>query len=194
MNVGTKSLLWGVHQVVWHPITVALAWRQIEGRWPNWWQSVAIVLHDVGYWGCPNMDGEEGRQHPVRGAEITANVVQTLYATAMRLRYPIQVRVNEAFAHECFIQSMLLRSKAYKLALGHSRFFAEKERIQVSKLFRPDKLCVRFDPPWFYLLRARLSGELAEYVNNSTLGGDTGHAWYQNYRYYVNKKFGGRCE
>lgn len=33
--VGTKSLLYGVYQFALHPFFVALAWRQIYGRWPR---------------------------------------------------------------------------------------------------------------------------------------------------------------
>lgn len=68
MNVGTKSLLFGVHQVVLHPIFVAIAWRRLYGRWPNWREAVCILVHDWGYWGCPNMDGPEGERHPEFGA------------------------------------------------------------------------------------------------------------------------------
>ncbi len=30
----------------------------------------AFFLHDIGYWGKPNMDGEEGRTHPELGAKV----------------------------------------------------------------------------------------------------------------------------
>lgn len=70
MNVGTKSLLFGVHQIVLHPIFVAMAWRRLYGRWPNWREAICIVVHDWGYWGCPNMDGQEGQRHPVLGGRI----------------------------------------------------------------------------------------------------------------------------
>lgn len=71
MTTRTKSLLFGVHQFLIHPISVALAWRNIYGRWPRraavW---VAFVVHDWGYWGCPDMDGERGKRHPVLGARL----------------------------------------------------------------------------------------------------------------------------
>ena len=195
MKLGTRSVLFGVHQFIWHPLTVAAAWRQVEGRWPSWWEWIAIFAHDIGYIGCTDMDGESGRRHPVKGAQITANVVQSLYCTALRVRHPVRLRIDEAFAHECFVRVMLKRSKAYKLALGHSRFYAEQAKIPVSRLFRPDKLSVRFDPPWFYLFRAKLSGEVWEYIRLSPLGASTDcKVWYGYYREYVNRKFGGRCQ
>ena len=64
MRIGTRSLLFGVHQLVWHPVVVMLAWRNLYGQWPNWQELVCIIIHDWGYWGCPNMDGPEGENHP----------------------------------------------------------------------------------------------------------------------------------
>lgn len=68
--VGTKSLLFGVHQFILHPILVFIAWWQLYGfPWdPRLW--IAFVVHDLGYWGKPNMDGPEGETHPVFGADL----------------------------------------------------------------------------------------------------------------------------
>lgn len=70
MKVGTKSLLFGVHQVFLHPWFVAFSWWKLYGfPWdPRLW--VAFFVHDLGYWGKPNMDGPEGEQHPRLGARI----------------------------------------------------------------------------------------------------------------------------
>ena len=72
MNVGTKSLLFGVHQFALHPILVAMAWWKLYGfPWdPRLW--VAFVVHDWGYWGKPNMDGPARDTHPELGASIMA--------------------------------------------------------------------------------------------------------------------------
>lgn len=69
MTVGTKSLLFGVHQFIWHPVTVLIAWIKLYGR-PNFKELVCIIVHDWGYWGAPNMDGTEGEAHPIKGAGI----------------------------------------------------------------------------------------------------------------------------
>lgn len=69
MKVGTKSLLYGVHQVVWHPFFVLMAWIWLFGR-PSFGELVAIVIHDWGYWGKPNMDGPEGDTHPEWAASL----------------------------------------------------------------------------------------------------------------------------
>lgn len=69
MRVGTKSLLFGVHQVLWHPLTVLLAWKKLYG-WPTWREAICIFIHDWGYWGCEDMDGAQGENHPYFGASI----------------------------------------------------------------------------------------------------------------------------
>lgn len=63
MKVGTKSLLFGVHQFLWHPMFVTLGWLWLFGR-PSLGQFIAIVIHDWGYWGKSNMDDAEGNTHP----------------------------------------------------------------------------------------------------------------------------------
>lgn len=70
MKIGTRSLLFGVHQVLIHPWFVALAWWKLYGfpLDPRLW--IAFVIHDWGYWGMPNMDGPEGELHPVWAAAV----------------------------------------------------------------------------------------------------------------------------
>lgn len=70
MKVGTKSVLFGVHAFWIHPIVVAIAWCRLFGfpRDPRIW--FAFFVHDLGYWGCADMDGTEGERHPELGAAI----------------------------------------------------------------------------------------------------------------------------
>src|SRR6266571_6874217 len=70
MKVGTKSLLFGVHQIFIHPLWVALAWWKLYSfPWdPRLW--VAFFVHDLGYWGLPEMDGKDGDRHVERGAQV----------------------------------------------------------------------------------------------------------------------------
>jgi hypothetical protein len=72
VNIGTRSILFGVHQFAIHPWFVAWAWRRLYGfPWdPRLW--VAFFVHDLGYWGTPNMDGSEGERHPKFGARVMA--------------------------------------------------------------------------------------------------------------------------
>lgn len=69
--VGTRSLLFGVHHIIWHPITVFIAWVRLYGL-PSWQELICIIVHDWGYWGSPNMDGDEGDEHPLRSARYVS--------------------------------------------------------------------------------------------------------------------------
>jgi hypothetical protein len=70
MKIGTKSLLFGIHQFILHPILVTVAWRKLYGVWPTLRQIACIFLHDIGYFGKEDMDGDEGRGHPLLGGLI----------------------------------------------------------------------------------------------------------------------------
>lgn len=70
LSLGTKSVLFGAHAFYLHPWFVAYAWWKLYGfPWdPRLW--VAFFVHDLGYIGKPNMDGEEGELHPYWGASL----------------------------------------------------------------------------------------------------------------------------
>lgn len=129
LPVGTRSVLWGVHQFLWHPVTAYRAWVALYGR-PTWRELVCIIIHDWGYWGCPNMDGPEGTAHPELGARLAGWMFGQEYAD---------------------------------LVLLHSRHYAKQAGLEPSSMCWSDKLSILYDPPWFYMLRARLSGEIKEY-------------------------------
>ena len=141
MKVGTKSLLFGVHQFLYHPLTVGLAWRKLFGVWPTRKEWICIFVHDLGYWGKENMDGKEGRMHPEFGARL---------------------------AHQLADRPSITGSSAYyELTLFHSREYAKMAGQEPSLLAWADKYCVCVEPRWLYLLRARLSGEIREYKANA---------------------------
>ncbi len=70
MKVGTKSVLFGVHCIFIHPFFVAFAWwKMFAFPWDiRLW--FAFFLHDIGYLGKRDMDGNEGEQHVVLGGRI----------------------------------------------------------------------------------------------------------------------------
>lgn len=74
MKVGTKSILFGVHCFAIHPVMIFIAWWRLYGFPfdPRLW--VAFFVHDLGYWGQPNMDGPEGESHPYFGGKIMARL------------------------------------------------------------------------------------------------------------------------
>lgn len=94
---------------------------------------VAFFVHDIGYFGKPNMDDEEGEQHPSVGAAIVA----------------IFDRPREFFWHD--------------LVYFHSRFLAKRYGVRPSPLCMADKLALALDPWWLYLPRVMITGEAREY-------------------------------
>lgn len=150
MKVGTKSILFGVHAFWLHPIFVAIAWIKLYGfpkQFPVW---IAFIVHDLGYWGKPNMDGKEGETH----VELGANIMHKLFDKKNRF---IDIGRN---------QTMLINgsNKWYNFTLYHSRFYAKANNHPISKLCVADKYAIVIEPSWFYLFRARLSGEINEYI------------------------------
>jgi len=155
MKMGTKSVLFGVHAFWFHPLVVALAWKHIYRRWPTISECIVIFCHDLGYWGKSAMDSPDGKTHPVAGAHIASHLVYFW----CRLKFQSRATAMEN------------GYRAFWLALYHSKYYADVNTEQVSELYLPDKACVLFEPNWFYLLRARASGEITEYVRNSPFGG-----------------------
>lgn len=190
MKIGTKSLLFGVHQFAIHPIVVGRAWRALYGRWPNLNEWIAIVVHDLGYWGCPNMDGPEGRLHPVRSAKIAYRIARVAWKLKNLLRPQVRYEPGaDIYAARCAM-----------LVLFHSREMVKiwkeeypVECIRESALCWPDKFSVCFEWPWFYLLRAKLSGEVYEFRANAVKAGKVSSnssledwfEWYANYTYFL---------
>src|SRR5688572_8618904 len=116
MKRGTLSVLFGVHQFLWHPITVLRAWRHLYGRWPKWHWIIAILCHDLGYWGKPNMDGPEGQTHPEAGAELASDVVYRIG----RIIYCLRKNPEECAG--------LMAESAYQLSIGHSTHYSKLYR------------------------------------------------------------------
>lgn len=70
MRLGTRSLLFGVHQVLIHSAFVAAGWIRLYGWTWDLRIWLAVLVHDWGYWGKPDMNEKFGRSHVNRGANI----------------------------------------------------------------------------------------------------------------------------
>lgn len=70
MTVGTRSVLFGAHCFLVHPWFVALAWWKLFGFPCDLRIWLAFFVHDLGYIGCCDMDGEAGEKHPEFGARL----------------------------------------------------------------------------------------------------------------------------
>ncbi|MDH5541934.1 MAG: hypothetical protein OEY64_03105 [Nitrospinota bacterium] len=74
MKLGTKTLLFGVHQVVIHPLLVTIAWCKLYKSFPSFKELVCIIIHDWGYWGKASLKCEDGDRHPELGAKIAGKL------------------------------------------------------------------------------------------------------------------------
>jgi hypothetical protein len=171
VTVGTKSLLFGAHLWCLHPFFVALAWLKLYGFRrvtcpssgvrtslldPRLW--LCFLVHDWGYWGCPNMDGPEGEQHPRLGASIVSALLDgrcTACYTGSD-RKPAPCFWGASFRAECH--------RWYFFAFYHSRFLAKRCGYDPSLLCAADKLAIALEPRWLYLPRVIATGEIREYM------------------------------
>ena len=150
--VGTRSLLVGAHAFWLHPWFVAFAWWKLyEFRVvecpssgvrtslfdPRLW--VCFIVHDIGYWKSPNMDGPEGELHPKLGAWI---------------------------AH--WLLDWGRMGRWCHFVLYHSRFLSKRDGIRPSLLCHAVKAAIWLTPSWLYIPMARLSGEIKEYRDRGT--------------------------
>lgn len=147
MKIGTKSVLFGAHCFLLHPFFVAEAWRRLYGFPfdPRLW--AAFFVHDLGYWGKPNMDGPEGETHPVLGARI----------------------MHVLFDRPTFVWKHLEDWAArgwYDFTLLHSRHYAKAMGSHHSRLCVADKLACALTPAWLYVPMVCATGEIEEYMAN----------------------------
>lgn len=146
MTIGTKSLIFGVHNPFIHYYYTAKAWLKLYGfnlRFLDPRLHLSFLLHDLGYWGCKTMDGEDGSRHP----ELGARVIGKLFG----IRW-------------------------YDFCLFHSgtmvKIYNEESDsgFRESKLFAADKLSSILYPKWLYKILSTLSGEWFEYAEQHFQG------------------------
>lgn len=186
MKIGTKSVLFGVHQFAIHPWFVAWAWWKLYGFPfdPRLW--VAFFVHDLGYLGMPNMDGPEGEEHPMLGAEIMRRLFDREPYDFDWMEYSFgQHGVFFRAGRESNFNLLLLagwelvsipgnfavlkqaRYHWHDFCLLHSRYYAKKLNMPFIRLCVADKLSFVLTPRWLYMLLARATGELNEYLKNA---------------------------
>lgn len=156
-SVGTRSVLFGAHCLLIHPVFLAVAWWRLYGFPfdPRLW--LVFFLHDFGYWGKPNMDGPEGESHPELGARLVGRWFDAWYDDGWRF-----IRFADGTVIQCGPWCLF--------SLLHSRFYAQAAQAPFSRLCVADKLAICLEPRWLYLPRVWLSGELAEYLQRAGRG------------------------
>jgi hypothetical protein len=154
MKIGTKSLLFGVHQVLIHPLFVLWGWKKLYG-WPNWKELVCIIIHDWGYWGCNDMDGDEGESHVYYGAYLASRYFHGQDGNSFVWFKHVGIHENESIYVQYYTS----------LCLFHSRFYSKARHVSASKLCWADKLGTSLMPTWLWVFLASLSGEAKEYLS-----------------------------
>lgn len=76
---GTRSILFGTHCWFIHPIFVMFAWWKLYGFPKDWKLWVCFFIHDLGYWGLPEMDSELGETHVEFGANLATKLFGSKY-------------------------------------------------------------------------------------------------------------------
>lgn len=182
MKLGTKSVLWGAHCFVLHPFFVAAAWIKLFGfPWdPRVW--IAFFVHDLGYWGKPDMDGVEGETH----VELGGRIMHALFdgwSTEKKLllrcdEWEYQQLLEDGwvcvqktpslhpiYKYEFLVFNMQVRKTKWRdFTMNHSRHWAKKNGMQPSKLCFADKMAFSVVPKWMYLPMVTATGEILEYM------------------------------
>lgn len=167
MKIGTKSVLYGAHCLLIHPVFVLIAWIKLYGwPWdPRLW--IAFFVHDLGYWGKPNIDGEEGVTHPELGAFL------------MHKWFDRSFKVNGSTLRPLYW---------YNLCYYHSRSLSKKDGRPCSKLYAADKLAMALEPKWLYLPRVNWTGEINEYMEICVRGFTSQDEWYDFVKEHLRKR------
>lgn len=124
--------------------------RHSDGGWVCRW-SIPVERGGEAYWFArgQSMPGDEGRAKKIKLAEDWNERQQRLNWVDP----PWQVEA---------------RSTQWRdFTLYHSRFYAKRALQPISRLCIADKYALVLTPPWLFLLLARASGELYEYIGIS---------------------------
>lgn len=169
MRIGTKSVLFGVHCVLLHPVFIAVGWWKEYGFAP-----VRIgqrIVTDVVALG-------PGRRMPVN---CRYEVFTSLWSPRLWLAFIVHdigylgkpnMDGPEGETHPKLgarIMRRLFGEPWGEFVLTHSRYYAKRLGKPVSPLCAADKRVFLIEPAWLYLPRARASGELAEFLANGRL-------------------------
>ncbi len=174
--VGSRSLLFGVHQFALHPFFVLIAWIKLYG-WPSWRELICIVVHDWGYLGKPNMDGAEGMRHPEFGAYLVNRLFGSdyFYLILLHSRHYAKA-LNEEPSKLCWADKLSIAYEPWWLYIP--RAWASGELKEYRQLSSAAGITPLSDShrQWFKTLKRIAAilveaqrGDAAPYLNASTV-------------------------
>lgn len=203
LSIGTKSVLFGVHCFFLHPWFVWAVWIRLYSWTWSLPTVVSFFVHDLGYFGKHDMDGEQCEKHVELGAKIMHALFDFYVFESQYVIYPSESEMENLLFNGWKIKSIsgptsyltrCVRSKRwYNFALYHSRFYAKKNNAQYSKLCVADKLSFCMTPKWLYKILGFNSGEIYEYMLqcddkylNMQISNNNFDAWHHSvYRYLL---------
>lgn len=193
LPVGTRSVMYGAHCWWIHLWFVALGWWKLY-RFrrvtcpnsgvrtglldPRLW--LAFLVHDLGYWGKPNMDGPEGEEHPALGASVQGWTFDGHETACWRVgadgtyaedraeadRILARMKAGGWEGVHAWSDKLIVRrpsSRWHDFVFYHSRFLAKRDGRRFSLLCPADKMAIALTPAWLYLPMVRWTGEIHEY-------------------------------
>lgn len=145
--MGTRSVLFGAHQFIWHPLTVCRAWKELYGT-PTFKEVVCIFVHDIGYLGKKTIDGEDGKTHPELGAKIAKLLFGDVY-------YQLVLYHSRSYSKlDGQLPSKLCWADKLSIKYDNKRFYIWRTRLTGEmKEFRKNNECVvselKSDSEWY---------------------------------------------
>lgn len=167
MRIGTKSVLFGAHQFLIHPLVLALSWWKLYGFSEVW------IGTRVRYLTLPGPGTDRG-PWPFQWA-VTASLRDYRLWLAFFLHdigYLGKPNMDGPEGESHPEKGAALMRRWFGDAWGdfclfHSRYYAKRAGRNPSVLCRADKLAIALEPSWLYLPRVWASGELTEYLTQS---------------------------
>lgn len=171
MRIGTKSVLFGVHQFALHPLFIAL----------GWWKAFGFARVQIPYrraidaWA--KSDSLETRELGVELVDLAPPTTTSLLDPRLWIAFLVHdigylgkpnMDGAEGETHPelgATIMRRLFGDAWGDFVLLHSRYYAKRLGRPLSPLCIADKWVIVLEPSWLYLPRARASGELDEFLD-----------------------------
>lgn len=158
MRAGTRSVVFGVHQFAIHPFVVAFGWFRAFG-----WARVPMFP----------ADGAR-MKYTTRLTDPRLWLAFLVHDVGLIGKPDMDGPIGETHPEVGARFMRVIFGKAWgDFVLLHSRYYAKRLGRPVSALCIADKWAIVVEPSWLYLPRARVSGELAEYLANAKKRADT---------------------
>jgi hypothetical protein len=166
LSVGTKSVLFGAHQFLLHPVLVAIAWTRLYGfpLDPRLW--LAFAIHDLGYVGKPEMDGPEGETHPEWAARIMGWLFGREWHDFCLLHSRFYAhRLGRPFSQLCVADKLVIAMEPAWLYVLRVRLSGEIVEYRKGARGRTEQRDGESDFEWYEAVRAYCRGWALEHAD-----------------------------